>query len=120
MNSFVKFLGFISVMALIPACAGVQKNTTPATPMVTASAAVEPKPTSLKIEKPKTSELLQCVQGEDKRTVAVEPLAKGCDVRYSKFGNSEVVANAVHTPSFCKDVEAKIRTHLEAGQFSCR
>ncbi|MBS1963255.1 MAG: hypothetical protein JST04_13655 [Bdellovibrionales bacterium] len=109
-------LALFAAAAMLPACAGAPKNPSPAAPP---AAAVAEKPEPVKVEKPKASDLLHCVQGEDQRTVAIEKKESGCEVRYSKFGNSEVVAYAHHTPEFCSDVKAKIRTNLEAGSFTC-
>lgn len=118
MNRSLKFLVPFSTVLFFSACAGAPKPQSAASAPAAVAAPADAKPVPAKVEKAKN--LLECAQGEDKRTIAIESKGSGCEVRYTKFGNSEVVANAVHTPSFCAEVKDKIREHLEAGQFTCR
>jgi hypothetical protein len=125
MKLFMKIV-IVSMASSLAACSSMKKKAEPAPIAPAASNAAVQKPTtpvpSAKPEKAeKVAKQIQCENGTDKRTIAVESTSEsGCEVHYSKFGNSEKVASAVHTPSFCEEVKDKIRSHLEAGQFSCK
>lgn len=110
---------FVSVASFLSACSSIQKKPEPApAPVAVVQKAVIPV-SAAKPAKP-VNQLL-CEHGSDKRIVVIETKTDaGCEVHYTKFGNSEKVASAVHTPTFCEEVKDKIRAHLEAGQFSCK
>lgn len=107
----------VSVASFLCACSSVQKKPEPG-PVAVVQKPVAPVPA---VQPVKPVHQLSCEQGTDKRTVVIEPkTGTGCEVHYSKFGNSEKVASAVHTLAFCDEVKDKIRAHLEAGQFTCK
>jgi hypothetical protein len=61
---------------------------------------------------------IQVVTGAD-RKVSSDGSAE-CQVVYSKFGNSDVVASAQNGVSHCEEISSRIRANLEKAGFSCQ
>jgi hypothetical protein len=113
----------VLLMAVVlPACSSVQKKSEPAPAAAAAPAAKPAVPAKvLKETKPVAgAPALACEQGTDKRTVLIESKDGGCEVHYSKFGNSEKIAYSAHSQEYCVEVKEKIRSRLEAAQFTCK
>jgi len=60
-----------------------------------------------------------CKHGSDVRGLAVVVKGEGCAVTYTKHGQTNELASADHDTNHCKEVVAKVRSHLEAAGFSC-
>lgn len=110
----------VTATAFLAACSSVQKKADLAPPAASTKETPKPSLPAQDTQPTKSIDKIMCEQGGDKRTVVVEPKEAGCEVHYSKFGNSEMVASAVHTRAFCDEVKEKIRANLEAGQFTCK
>ena len=61
-----------------------------------------------------------CKSGGDERTVATHKTETGgCEVKYTKNGETNSVANAVSDETYCNGVVGKIKGNLEAAGFTC-
>lgn len=126
--------GLLLAASLLPACSSTPKKTEPAPSPATATtpaakpgnpaapaAAAKSAVAASATKAPTPAGALSCEQGSDKRTVVVEKSEKSrCEVHYTKFGKSEMVASSDHGPGFCDEVKDRIRAHLEASQFTCK
>jgi hypothetical protein len=59
----------------------------------------------------------ECTSGEDKRTIEIKTTDKGCEVMYTKQGNTSSVANGGQQK--CEAVVNKIKTNLTGAGFTC-
>lgn len=112
------------------ACGTVKKESSqPApTPAPVQAAAEKPKATTSpqvavaekKSESPTRLDV-RCTSGSDQRGIVVLPKDAGCELHYSKFGTSSVIANAQNSGTeYCDQVQDKVRKNLEAAGFSCQ
>lgn len=73
-----------------------------------------------KAMKKMSSSEASCELKNDKRTIAVQETASGgCEVIYSKFGDSTSVASGSKGSSHCEGVVTKIKENLENAGFKC-
>lgn len=69
--------------------------------------------------KPDTS-TVTCKGAGDTRLLKIESKENGgCEVIYTKNGNTQSVASAEHEPEYCDAAVIKIRTTLEGAGFKC-
>ena len=65
--------------------------------------------------------VLTCTAGSDVRVLEIKPVdTKGCELQYTKNGNTKTVANANFDLSYCESVQTRISKKLEAAGFDCQ
>lgn len=62
---------------------------------------------------------IECKLGTDVRQIEVKSVGSGCEVEYTKFGSSNVVANAQHELGHCSRVAERIKGKLQGHGFTC-
>lgn len=63
---------------------------------------------------------MMCRLNEDERTAKIQPKGPGCEVEYSKFGKSSVIASSAEGQKHCEDALEKIRKNLITAGFACQ
>ncbi|PIR21797.1 MAG: hypothetical protein COV44_11270 [Deltaproteobacteria bacterium CG11_big_fil_rev_8_21_14_0_20_45_16] len=63
---------------------------------------------------------MMCVNGADKRSIENRRSGAGCEVAYTKAGETRVVADAKADLSYCDKMAEKIKSNLIAAGFSCQ
>ena len=65
--------------------------------------------------------VLTCSAGSDVRVLEIKSVdEKGCELQYTKNGDTKTVANANFNTSYCETVQTRISKKLEAAGFSCQ
>lgn len=83
--------------------------------IVTVEREVEAKTTT------ETSSSFECRAGNDVRVLEITPVDdSGCELKYTKNGETETIANANFNVSYCETVQQRIVKKLEAAGFSCQ
>jgi len=119
----MKLILAILISFTLISCASKQAQTknaavTGATKPVTA--AVEASSTEATAAATHPAGATSCKQGADARTIAVEKsAASGCEVRYTKAGETNTIASATSDMNYCQTVADKIKNNLSAAGFSC-
>jgi len=108
------------------ACASTNKTTEPASTPAPTKAAAPVKPsqstTPKAVAKPETkaTAAVECIQGKDTRTLhVVSQSPAGCELKYSKFGNTDTAATSSTGLQHCETVRDKIKGNLETAGFKC-
>lgn len=65
------------------------------------------------------SEKVTCKLGGDTRTIGIKSVDEGCEVIYTKFGESTSIASGSKGSSHCANVVTKVRDNLQNAGFSC-
>lgn len=62
-----------------------------------------------------------CTAGKDERQISKKMTdGGGCEVSYTKHGESNVIADAKNDSSYCDNVMDKIKTNLTNAGFNCQ
>ncbi len=73
------------------------------------------------MQKGDASSSYTCTLNGDTRTISVlNNSTGGCTVEYTKFDNTQNVANAANDISYCENVVNKIKGNLESANFACQ
>lgn len=65
--------------------------------------------------------VITCKAGTDVRVLEIKPVdEKGCELQYTKNGDTKTIANANFNVSYCETVQNRITSKLEAAGFSCQ
>ncbi|MCB0410968.1 MAG: hypothetical protein KDD22_00475 [Bdellovibrionales bacterium] len=71
----------------------------------------------------KTSEAglgsVTCETASDKRQIEVVKSGEGCELKYTKFGNEEVIATSASGTSHCEKIADRIKNNLIEAGFKC-
>ncbi len=62
---------------------------------------------------------IECQSGADKRVLEVAEIEKGCELKYTKAGNTEVKATQKIGDTKCVEVRDNIQKKLEGAGYSC-
>jgi hypothetical protein len=62
---------------------------------------------------------MACASGEDKRSIAVAKKGDGCEVSYTKSGETKVVATSANGTEHCDETVVKMKKNLEGAGFKC-
>ena len=68
----------------------------------------------------KASSELTCKSGSDERKIAIVAKGSGCELQYTKAGETKSVASQIVGNKKCEDVMNTIKEKLVAAQFSCQ
>src|SRR5579859_8093438 len=60
---------------------------------------------------------LSCAQGTDKRKAEIHKKGDGCEVEYTKLGETKVIATSADGMDHCDEVIAKVRKNLLSSGF---
>jgi hypothetical protein len=114
-----KFLAAVSLCALAACSSAPKKDAAPAAP-------ANPPATAQTATKAKTEESkpaagsLSCKHGTDQRQAKIDKKGDGCEVEYTKFGKSKVVASSAKGVHHCEDALAHLKKNLTASGFACQ
>lgn len=61
-----------------------------------------------------------CTLNNDSRTIALNTMDTGCEVVYTKFGESNSVATDSSGTDYCQTVSDRIQNNLENAGFTCK
>lgn len=130
------------VAFVLSACASAKKETTTAAPAKTATetkeaaktanakdkkAAATEKAASTERAKPvkatvtadSVGDTIECKSGSDVRKLVISDKGAGCEVEYTKNGETKVIGGAEYERSVCTNVVAKVRGTLETAGYTC-
>ncbi len=62
---------------------------------------------------------IECKSGTDTRKIVTKAKDAGCEVEYTKFGDTKVLGGAQNDKTVCTNVVDKVRATLEASGFTC-
>lgn len=60
-----------------------------------------------------------CKAGTDERKLAVTPKEQGCELQYTKAGNTSTIASQIIGNEKCETVQTNVKEKLIAAGFSC-
>lgn len=135
----MKLVATLALLAFVSSCAS-KKTTAPApttAPAVTQAAETtapskkddkkSSKKSKAKSEKSATAEgsekaasEMTCKSGSDERKVAIVAKGSGCELQYTKAGETKSVASQIVGNKKCEDVMNTIKEKLVAAQFTCQ
>lgn len=134
MKLTAKFAALLIVATFFVSCSSKQKAATPdSTAPATAQAAdakkadgkTDAKKDAKKDEKSTTAAaaasagVMTCKNGSDTRTLDVVKKDAGCEVSYTKFGETTAPASSSNGTAHCESVKERIKTNLENAGFQC-
>jgi len=67
----------------------------------------------------KSSQALNCGLGKDQRSIEVKAAGKGCELLYTKFTKTKVVAKSAWGMGHCEKTQTKMKNRLEKAGFKC-
>jgi hypothetical protein len=117
-NCFIKVASVLIISIAFISCSSKQKNAQPTTPATTAAQKDATKNATPTTAATKTKAVV-CKNGADTRTIDVAVKDAGCQVVYTKFGQTTNPASSVKGTSHCESVVAKIKGNLESSGFKC-
>lgn len=62
---------------------------------------------------------VECKSGSDVRKLAIVNKGGGCDVEYTKAGETKSIGSAQNTKDFCPNLLEKVKARLETSGFTC-
>ena len=62
---------------------------------------------------------IECKSGTDVRKLIIKDKGSGCEVEYTKFGDTKVIGGAQYERDICTNVVGKVRGTLEGAGFTC-
>lgn len=104
------------------ACSASKKKDEAATTTTPATPAVAKEGTAAKADANtanKTAAGTQCKSGSDTRNIEVKAEGGGCEVMYTKMGETNSVASSVNGTDHCNTVAERIKTNLTNAGFTC-
>lgn len=130
MKLTAKLAALLIVAAFFVSCSSKQKSTTDttaATPAQAADAKKDEKADAKKDGEKSTAKsaaaassgAMTCKNGSDTRTLEVVAKDSGCEVSYTKFGETTTPASSVNGTAHCDSVKDRIKTNLENAGFQC-
>lgn len=133
MKLTAKFAALLIVATFFVSCSSKQKatqtadTTTPATAQATdkkgekstAKAATAAATTTTAATTPAVAGTITCKNGSDTRTLSVVAQNSGCEVSYTKFGETTAPASSASGTAHCESVKERIKTNLENAGFQC-
>lgn len=81
----------------------------------------EAKLQGMPVSKTMPSSVLTCTAGSDVRVLEIISAdQKGCELQYTKNGDTKTVANANFNLSYCETVQTRISDKLKTAGFNCQ
>lgn len=117
MRALVLFAG---ALAFVISCSSTgKKEGASATSSGEVKTTQAPSPSPTPQPKVKGQKVVECKNGLDERTIAVEPKDSGCQVLYTKSKVSVPVATSASGEKHCDEVAGRIKANLEKAGFKC-
>lgn len=63
---------------------------------------------------------VKCSLKTDARVLEIVAVKKGCELLYTKFGETNSIATAVNSVDYCQATQDRIQGKLEEAGFSCK
>jgi len=113
----MKLLLTLAVATLFVACSSKQKqgDVKSATPATQSSSKKDAKAATTTDASAKTT----CKKGKEERTLEVVAKGNGCEVNYTKAGETTHPASSVHGTDHCNKTVTKIKGNLEKAGYTC-
>lgn len=121
-----QILVLLAASVLLASCASSQKaSEAEAKASAEAQAAAEEKAKSeaeaAEKEKAAKANRTECARDQDTRVLEIASVQpKGCELNYTKFGNTEAVASSAVGLEHCQTVRDRIRGKLEEAGYKCQ
>ncbi len=115
------FLTSVLAVLVVSACSSspvkesTPANATPQAPTATAPAAASSASAPAQASPTKVI----CKMGTDERTLESAPTASGCELKYTKFGQTSVAASSAFSTTHCDRIREQIKTNLGKFGFTC-
>ncbi len=61
----------------------------------------------------------ECTHGKDVRTLEVVKSGQGCELNYTKMGNTNKAATSVKGSTYCHTIFERIKGNLEKSGYKC-
>jgi hypothetical protein len=133
----LKGILFLTIMAAFAGCSSAKKNDMPAAaPAPTTTATTPTTTTETKMVKPEdkkkmtrpekvatadpNAKEIKCTAGSEERILAIAAKGEGCELNYTKAGETKAIATQILGDGRCVEVMSSIRAKLEDAQFSCQ
>lgn len=137
----MKLIITLLAVATLSACASKKtaetpaKTETPATMAADKAAADAKKDTKKSAKKVTKSETAQtaaagsqavgttevnCKSGSDERKLAINVKGAGCELNYTKAGETKAIASQINGSEKCEEVMTSVKDKLVAANFSCQ
>jgi hypothetical protein len=120
---FTKIATFIIAAAMLTSCSSkaTKHPTAAAAPAAKTSTKDAKKATPKAEKKAETTQTgsLVCKHGADTRSIEVITKDGGCEVSYTKDGQSTTPAHSANGTAHCESVKEKIKGNLEGSGFKC-
>ena len=135
--TLVKSILFLMVLAAFVGCSSAKKNETAAATPASTKAAATPaataetksekadtkkkmtRPTKVATSDPNAKEV-RCTSGSYERLLAIAAKGEGCELNYTKAGETKSIATQMVGDGRCAEVMKSVRAKLEGAQFSCQ
>lgn len=96
-------------------------DTAKGTTTPTEKVAATPAPKKMTKETASILDGITCRAGEDQRTIAKKSMTGGgCEVLYTKHGETNTIADAKNDVGYCDNVVDKIKNNLTSAGFNCQ
>jgi hypothetical protein len=135
-EDFMKLFLVLAALGSLVACSSTPKGTTETTQAPVAAStqkteAVAPPSSSTKpvaeksVTAPKTTPSAAtdsgttCKAGADERTLAINVKEAGCELVYTKMGETKTIASQIQGNEKCEEVFSKVKENLTKANFSC-
>lgn len=126
----------IGAFAFVTACGSSKKKDEAAatpTPTPTATAPVTEtkvektkgekkmtRPTKAAVNADSNAREVKCTSGADERLLAISTQGEGCELNYTKAGETKTIATQIIGDGRCVEVMGNVKKNLEGAQFSCQ
>ena len=134
--TLVKSILFLTVLAAFVGCTSAKKTETPAATPTPTAATTPAASTDNKMEKADAKKKMtrpaktasadanakevKCTSGSDERLLAIGAKDEGCELKYTKAGETKTIATQIVGDGRCVEVMGSVRKNLEGAQFSCQ
>jgi hypothetical protein len=63
---------------------------------------------------------VNCTAGTDERKLAIQVKETGCELQYTKSGETKVIATQISGSEKCEEVMTQVKERLVGAQFDCK
>lgn len=116
----MKILMTMICLAAVVACNSAKKKDAPTTEKAAVTdAAKKAKEEKAKTKSGETAGSVTCVLDKDSREIKVVRNGTGCEVQYTKLGQTNSIANSANGVAHCEKVLEKIKGNLSGSGYKC-
>lgn len=109
----------IGLVFFFTACATDTKSSSGTDSTATAMEAEKVEAIPTKSVAKKTADIVVCTVDKDERSIEVKSVGKGCEVFYTKYGETKSIAESNWGLAHCKKIQEKIKNTLVSAGFVC-